>query len=242
MENKEIENKFLNIFYNYMANKGVDEVREFYTEGIKEYENAINLYEESPVKENLSEGEAIEFKEQLQYLYQSIKHLQQSNIAYQKKLYAKTGSVDSCRSEVQIPLKNKISSRYNDIILEVLFYDDVCTPNGKYHEYSKIKDINEKINFLKENTEITNIGLVYKRNNRRVALIEVIGTLKWEEKVLQQIGVQLLGREFADLNNLSKEYVNYYEFKGYQHDLVKKWLLKKLSKNLKEYPVNPLIR
>ena len=241
MENKEIENKFLNIFFNYMADKGVKETRKFYADEIKECMSTVDICHKVLQEDKLEANEAIVMKEHLNYLYQALKHLQSSNMEYQKELYKKTQRTNFCRSVVQIPLKRKISSRYNDLLLEVVFYDDVCTPQGKYEEYIKIKDKNKKIEFLKDNIEITNIGLAYEKNNRRVALIEVIGTLKWEEKVLQQIEVQLLGREFADLNNLSKEYVNYYEFKGYQHDLVKKWLLNKLSKNLEEYPANPLI-
>ena len=56
---------------------------------------------------------------------------------FQKELYKKTGTTDFCRSFVRIPLDKKINSYYDDFSLDIVFYDDVCTPLGKYNEYKR---------------------------------------------------------------------------------------------------------
>lgn len=200
---KELQELLPNMFYEYMVSEGVDEVRKFYTDKVKEYEEVIDLYEESLVRENLDESTVISIKEQLQYLYQGIRLLKQSNMASQKKLYEETGSVDFCRSIVQIPLNKKLNSFYDDLILEVVFYDDVCTPSGDIESYKKLESDEDRLEFIMRNTEITNIGLVYERNNRRVAILEVIGELNYDDERVRQANVDLLSKGYADFENMT---------------------------------------
>ena len=174
---KELQELLPNIFYEYMVNEGVNNVQKFYMDKVKEYTDVINLYEESLVKEKLEDLTVKSIEEQLQYLHQGTRYLLQSNMANQKKLYEETGSVDFCRSIVQIPLNKKLNSFYDDLILEVVFYDDVCTPSGDIESYKKLESDEDRLEFIMRNTEITNIGLVYERNNRRVAILEVIALL-----------------------------------------------------------------
>ena len=155
------------------------------------------------VFENLDEETVKSIKEQLQYLYQGIRLLKQSNMANQKKLYEETGSVDFCRSIVQIPLNKKLNSFYDDLILEVVFYDDVCTPKGNIKTYEKLDSDEDRLEYLLRNTEITNIGLVYERNNRRVAILEVIGELNYNDERVEQAGVTLLGKTYSDFENMT---------------------------------------
>lgn len=198
---KELQELLPNMFYEYMVSEGVDEVNKFYTDKTKEYENVINLYEESLVKGNLEEETEKSVREQLKYLYQGIEYLEQSNIANQKKLYEKTGSIDFCRSIVQIPLNKKLNSFYDDLILEVVFYDDVSTPNGNIENYKKLESDEDRLEFIMRNTEITNIGLVYERNGRRVAILEVIGELNYDDERVKQANVDLLSKSYADFEN-----------------------------------------
>lgn len=200
---KELQELLPNMFYEYMVSEGVDEVKKFYTDKVKEYEEVIDLYEESLVRENLDESTVISIKEQLQYLHQGIRLLKQSNMANQKKLYEETGSVDFCRSIVQIPLNKKLNSFYDDLILEVVFYDDVCTPSGNIESYKKLESDEDRLEFIMRNTEITNIGLVYERNNRRVAILEVVGELNYDDERVRQANVDLLSKGYADFENMT---------------------------------------
>lgn len=200
---KELQELLPNIFYEYMVSEGVDEVRKFYADKVKEYEEVIDLYKGSLVRENLDESTVISIEEQLQYLYQGIRLLKQSNMTNQKKLYEETGSVDFCRSIVQVPLNKKINSFYDDLTLEVAFYDDVCTPSGDIESYKKLESDEDRLEFIMRNTEITNIGLVYERNNRRVAVLEVIGELNYDDERVKQANVDLLSKGYADFENMT---------------------------------------
>ena len=200
---EELQEQLPSIFYEYMVSEGVKEVKKFYTDKIKEYIDVIDLYEESLIKENLEEETIDSIKEQLEYLHRGIRHLQQSSMAYQKELYKKTGSVDFCRSIVQIPLNKRLNSFYDDLTLEVVFYDDVCTPSGNIESYEKLESDEDRLEFIMRNTEITNIGLVYERNNRRVAVLEVIGELNYGDERVKQANVDLLNKTYADFENMT---------------------------------------
>ena len=200
---KELQELLPNMFYEYMVSEGVTRVNKFYKEKIEEYADTMRLYYNGLAEGNLDESTVISIKEQLQYLKEGIKYLEQSNMTTQKELYARTGSVDFCRSIVQIPLNKKLNSFYDDLTLEVVFYDDVCTPKGNIETYEKLDSDEDRLEYLLRNTEITNVGLVYERNGRRVAILEVIGELNYGDERVEQAGVALLSKTYSDFENMT---------------------------------------
>jgi hypothetical protein len=100
-------------------------------------------------------------------------------------------------------LNKKLNSYYDDFILEVVFFDDVCTPQGKHEEYSKLKTKEERIDFIKANTQITNIGLVYATNNSIKATVAVLGKLNFNDERIKELGIDLLPSKFSDFERLT---------------------------------------
>lgn len=202
---EELQELLPKIFYDYMAEDGVEKTKEQIEEKINNYRATQIMYIKALNSDEYDSETWKEAKEQLEYIEQGLKYLVNSNMQYQKELYKQTHSTDFCRTTVQIPLNKKINSFYDDLTLEVLFYDDVCTFNGRYHEYEKLESEEDKMEFLMRNTEITNIGLVYMRNGARQAVIEVIGKLKYNGERISKTNIKLLGQGFADFENLRLE-------------------------------------
>ena len=200
---QELQELIPNIFFKYMLEKGTEEVRKSYDEKVKEYKYAKAMYEKALSNGELERETKASVIEQLRYLEEGLKYLETSNIANQKKLYENTKSTDFCRSVVKIPLNKEINSFYDDLFAEVVFYDNVCTPNGKHEEYEGLESEDDKLEFLMRNIEITHIGLVYERNNRRVAILEVLGTLNYGNDRVKNSCVELLERKFSDFENLT---------------------------------------
>lgn len=201
--NQELQELLPQVFLDYMIEKGVEEVHESYRNKIDSYRSTINLYESSLKNGTLEDSTITSIKEQLNYLYEGIKHLELSNMKYQKELYEQTHSMDFSRSVIKFPLNKRINSFYDDLYLEVVFFDDVCTPMGKYQIYKSLESDENQKEFLMRYIEITNIGLVYERNNRRVAILEVIGSLNYDDERAQKSGVELLNKKFSDFENLT---------------------------------------
>lgn len=207
---QELIEKFTDIFYDYMSS----EVNDFGTtpvstvhlkneERLKEYRHRIGIYEsELASNPQLDSTTVKSLKEQLNYLEEGYKHIKSANMQYQKDLYKSTQSTDYCRTQIRIPLDKLINSYYDDLILEVVFYDDVCTLNGKFDEYQKLKSKEERLNFLKENTEITHMGMLYARNEQVRMLIGVMGQLNFDDIRVKESGVLLLPNKFSDFGNL----------------------------------------
>ena len=199
---QELQSLLPKIFYDYMVEQGANELHKKYDEKIKEYISTIDIYRKGLQEDNLEANAVISIKEQLDYLYPALEHLQFSNMEYQKDLYMRSQSTDFCRSTVRIPLNKRINSFYDDLILEVLFYDDVCTPMGKFNKYNKIESEKEQLEFLMRNTEITNIGLVYSPNGSRRLTINVIGKMNYNSERAEKAGIKLLPEKFSDFENL----------------------------------------
>ena len=104
----ELQELLPQVFLDYMIDEGVNEVHEQYLDKIREYEGVAELYRDSLAKGELENSTEQSIKEQLDYLRAGLKHLKSCNMSYQKDLYKETGSVDFCRSIVQIPLNKKI--------------------------------------------------------------------------------------------------------------------------------------
>lgn len=200
---------FTEIFYDYMSEDNssefptqVDILYNEYNEKIDHYKKRIMIYQ-TALADGANKDCAQSLLTQLNYLKQGLRLLQSSDMANQKEVYARTKTVDFCRTSIKIPLDKKINSYYDDLTLLVNFYDDVCTPNGKYEEFLKLKTQSERRDFIKENTEITHMGLLYYKEGRLIAVIGVLGNLNSSEPRVTSSGVVLLPHKFSDFENLT---------------------------------------
>ena len=221
---QELQELIPNIFFKYMLENGVEEVKKSYEEKIEEYEKARVMYLEALQKGNLEEETIKSVKEQLSYLEQGLIYLETSSMKNQKRIYKETNSTDFCRSIVKIPLNKQINSFYDDLFAEVVFYDNVCTPHGKYKEYSNLESEEDQLEFLMRNIEITNIGLVYERDERRIAIIELLGELNYDDDRVQNSSVDLLPKKFSDFENLTLT-----DTSEVQNNDLKQWLQTKID-------------
>lgn len=221
---QELQELIPNIFFKYMLDSGVEEVKESYINKIEEYKHARELYIQALTKGNLEESTVHSVKEQLQYLEKGLRYLEYSNLKNQKEIYKETNSTDFCRSIVKIPLNKLINSFYDDLFAEVVFYDDVCTPHGKYETYSNLELEEDQLEFLMRNIEITNIGLVYERNERRIAILELFGELNYDDDRVRNSGVELLSKVFSDFEHLTLA-----DTSEIQNNDLKQWLQSKID-------------
>ena len=100
-------------------------------------------------------------------------------------------------------MDKKINSYYDDFTLEVVFYDDVCTLNGKYEEYKALKTEKDRRKFIEDNTEITHMGLLYLREERLISIIALMGELNTTDPRVIESGVVLLPQIFSDFDKLT---------------------------------------
>ena len=221
---EELQKKSIEIFYDFMSSDKerffdehtyVDCTEEYPTpmhmlykemeDTIAENKARIELFEEA-IEENKEDKAVVDtLKENLQPLLEEKEHFTKSCMAYQKKLYKKTGLTDYSRNLVRIPLDKKINSYYDDLVLEVAFYDDIAVPKGQYETYKTLETQEARKNFIIENTEITHLGLVVFNNQRNqdVATIQLMGELNKEDDRVKQSQLILLDSKFADFGNLT---------------------------------------
>lgn len=171
---------------------------------IAENEARIKLFNDA-IEENSADQAVVDvLKEQLQPLLEEKEHFTKSNMEYMKKLYKETGIVDYSRNLVRIPLDKRINSFYDDLILEVLFYDDIGVNNGQFETYKSLETQEERKEFIKANTEITHFGLVVNgRSNNQVATIGLLGNLDFDNERVKQSGIVLLSEKYADFGTLN---------------------------------------
>ena len=211
--NSELVELTTELFYEYLSSDeegipNVSKVLKRYEDRIKLYNNRINMYEEALKTGNLDSNAIQSLQEQLQYLYECLPHLMKSNMKYQKNLYKQTHTPNFCRSVLRVPLDKMINSYYDDLILEVLFYDDVCTPVGKISEYNQLTSKEDRKKFLKENTEVTHMSLVFAPNGKTRAILAIKGELNSKETRIKDCGIDLLPSKFSDFKNLRLADIN----------------------------------
>lgn len=200
---KELEPILTNIFLDEMSEGLVEKLHEEYVVKIQLYKEAIALYEQGLGNDSLDIQSRKSCEEQTRIMQEGLNYLTESNLSSQMRTYSKTDATDYSRTIANIPLNKKINSFYDDLILEVVFFDDVCTPKGYFDSYKIIDSKEEKIDFIQRNTVITHIGLVYEKNNRRIAMIQVSGDLNLQDKRVEALGINLLDKRFADFENLT---------------------------------------
>ena len=220
LNHDELVKKGEEIFYDYVASSEdfftggeylkctkqypsvMDMLYKEHLDSVQENSNRIRIYEEA-IEENKGNKLCVEaLEKQLKLLKQEREYFINSNMEEQKKLYEKTSSVNYSRNAIRIPLDKRINSFYDDLILEVLFYDDIAVPKGKYEDYRKLKTFEDRKAFIKANTEITHMGFAYIRNNSLVAIIGILGNLNLKKTKVVLGEVTILGHEFSDFQNL----------------------------------------
>ena len=208
---EELQDLCTEIFYKYMSAVNNDSyecptpahlLHKEYEDKLKQYKDRISIYKEK-LCQNIEASARISLEKALCYLQEGATYIANSNMQQQKELYKKTNSTNYCRTTVRIPLDKKINSYYDDFTLEVAFYDDVCTLNGKYDEYKKLRTEKERRKFIEDNTEITHMGLLYLRNEKLVSVISLMGKLNTEDPIVIESGTILLPQEFSDFDKLS---------------------------------------
>ena len=176
-------------------------------EMVEDNEIRIQMYSDLLKSEkNLKAKEIEAFKKDISFFKAENVLFSYNNMKTQKKRYKETGKIDYTQSSVRIPLDKKINSFYDDFYLEVLFYDDVCTLNGKYEQYKELKTTEERLKFIKENTEVTRMSLCYIRDLRLLALISILGEFK--EDTVCALGVSTFNSKFSDFSNLKLSDLN----------------------------------
>lgn len=173
-------------------------------ETIKENEERQKMYREaiSEVKDDPECAKVLE--EQLKLLEEEHDLLVNMNMESQKETYKKqkTG-IDYARSCVRIPLDKLVNSYYDDFVLEVAFYDDIAVSKGKFKEYAKLKSTEERKQFIKDNTEITHMGLAFFVGEEHKATVELLGKINMESAEAKDLGITLLDSRYSDFDTLS---------------------------------------
>lgn len=174
------------------------------------FKNQMDCVEEcrSRIMMLANEGRTLAEREmtrrEVEFLTEEFKHLFQSNMEYQKKLFGESGNLSYTRSAVLIPLDKRINSFYDDLFLEVLFYDNIGVPNGEYSTYRVIETKEVRKNFAKRNTEITHMSLVIPSKvkvSQRLAMIKLVGNIN--EETFRLRNVTCLNKKFSNFNNLT---------------------------------------
>ena len=221
--NEELRNKCIEIFYNFMSSN-----EDFYDRGkttpctpeyptpmdmlykelldsIAENTARLKLFDEA-IEEHSNDAEVVQvLKEQKQPLLEERTHFNESCMAYMKELYKKTGIVDYSRNIVRIPLDKKINSFYDDLVLEVLFYDDIATAKGHYDEYKQLTTQEERKEFIKNYTEVTHLGLVIMQRGttEQIGIASLLGELNFDSERVANSNLILLDQRFTDFNTLT---------------------------------------
>ena len=207
---KELQDLCTEIFYEYMAttvepNSKITHAHKLHAEHEDKLKQYTRRIEEYTMKLQQSHPTEVikSSQECLAQLKEGASYYTNSNMENQKRVYALKKATDFCRSIVRIPLDKKINSYYDDFALDVAFYDDVTTLNGKFEEYKKLKTYEERYEFLKANTEITNIGLAYVRGTFLIAIISLMGNLNENDPRVTSRGTTLLSQKFSDFDSLT---------------------------------------
>ena len=218
---KELEAIGREIFYDYLSSEeeifwfdftfenlqnGLTPAHQIYENNLsilKSNEKRTKIYKEAINSPTVNPSCLKVLKKELEFLEQEHVYLKDSNMKNQKDLYKSSGSTDYCRSAVRIPLNKRLNSYYDDLILEVIYYDDVSTLNGRFEKYKELKTKEERYHFIRENTEITHLGFSYIRNGRHAYTSGIMGKLNTSDPRLNIASFLLLDSKYSDFENLT---------------------------------------
>lgn len=123
-----------------------------------------------------------------------------SNIQSQKELYKKEENIFNSRIAIDIPLNRKWNDLYDDMSITCLFYDGISAFNtdGKLEQYESIIDNKERMEFVKNNIEITHIAIQATTNDD--VFCELLGDTVYIPETQQTVAYP---GELLDFNNLT---------------------------------------
>lgn len=214
------------LFYDYMATsiKGTHftncHIRHI------EYIQELNMVEKSikEEKESLSKFAKDTYfyevtQKRLKTNVEHKKHLINLNAKYQKQLYTDNGVSRLSHTKINFPLEKKINPLYDNLELEVLFYDDVCTLNGKFKKYNKLKTKKERKEFIRKNTEITHMSLQFKNFSYCTTMIGLYGKVRMGKESLTLV----LPSKYSNFNNVTDELIKNLNEYYYKKDKIDKY-------------------
>ena len=208
---EELQDLCQDIFYQYMSAVNNDSydyptpahlTHKGYEDKLKQYMDRMRLYH-AKLQQVLPNDARNSLEKQFRCLQEGAEYLSKSNRLYQEELYRATHSTNYARTTVRIPLDKKINSYYDDFTLEVVFYDDVCTLDGKFDEYKKLHTEKDRREFIEQNTEITHMGLLFTKDEKVVSVIALKGELNTEDPIAKEKGIIMLPQKFSDFNRLT---------------------------------------
>ena len=183
-----------------------DVAYEGYLTLLKENEERQRMYASEIVKRNqaFDKTSVTALTEQLTFLQEEHFIVENMNMNSQKQRYITSGKIDYTRTVLKTSLNKKINSLYDDFDLFALFYDDVFTLKGKHDIYEQLETDEERMIFLKENTELTHMALInYKPNSRQIlCCIGLLGELNSRERRVMEGNMYLLPQKFSDFESL----------------------------------------
>ena len=215
------------IFYDYLSSEGglfwyssnygtlesdcptpAHQIHKQYEELLKQNEERQRVYNNALSHDGLDKACKQSLNKQIEFLGNEHNALITSNLKNQKELYKRTHVIDYTRTYIRIPLDKIINSYYDDLTLEVVYYDDVSTLNGKFKEYKELNTKEERLEFVKANTEITHLGLATIRDGSHKATIGLLGELNLGDSRLTVLSYEVLPHKFSDFTTLTLKDTN----------------------------------
>ena len=178
---KEIVQLCTNAFYHYMVYSDksynwfteINEIPtiEMHDRYMKALKDSKEKYLELTSMEHLTEDQSLADVIAKQRKFHSHEYGLLKSLNMAKQIATDMTNADKVYSHsvVLLPLNKLINSYYDDLWLEVLFYDDVCTPAGQFEKYMKLP-VTEKEQFLRENTSITHMAFKFFKSDISIVI------------------------------------------------------------------------
>lgn len=139
---------------------------------MQDIQNRIEYFEEQ--KKSATEEDKNIYQQGINLLNTEYKTIKMNDtIANQKSNFKKTKDIYATHTYLEIPLNKKVNALYDDLTLQVLFFDDLSNSKELIAELEKLESEEDKINFVKTHTEITHLSL--QASERERCIISVLG-------------------------------------------------------------------
>lgn len=159
-------------------------------------------YFESLLKKQTDPNEIGLTRRALSILRERLNLEQNFDISHQKAEYARTGDVFATHSFTEFPLNKKLNSLYDDFNAVVTYYDNL-TNDEIITKLETAPTLEEKIQIVKDNVEITHMALSFIHSSR--AHISLMGKLDPIYSDIKQDRAQMLPPHYSDFNKVTLE-------------------------------------
>lgn len=166
---------------------------------IKDIEFRIKDYEKRRAKEKLQEDKNV-YTDGIGFLMDKLALENNYCIKTQKAEYEATGDVYASHSYTEFPLNKKINALYDEFNAVVLYYDDL-TNEEIISKLENAPTLEEKIQIVKDNVEITHIFLSV--NNSARATIAIMGKLDKNYSDIKNGSAIILPSKFSDFSSIT---------------------------------------